>query len=166
MLTAISGQSALAKTGKPSDSFRSEHVELRKHLDHYFQLVGKLPGEDPATQKRIANDLVSFLKGQILPHAAWEEKALYPEVDKRAGNEKYRFTSTMRQDHEIVGRWVAELASQVSSKTFDSMRFGRRTDELFGLLYAHFEKEESVLLPILGQTMSKQDFDKVIMGKR
>ena len=43
----------------------------------------------------------------------------------------------------------------------DVKSFTRRAYGLLGLLEAHFEEEEQVLLPILDRTMSKEEFDKM-----
>ena len=104
--------------------------------------------------------MVSFFEQHIKPHAEWEERFLYPVVDKLAGGGAHAFTSTMRYEHRVVGRWIAELRAEADKPKVDAARFARRTDNLLGLLWAHFEQEEEVLLPLIDKGMSKQQFER------
>lgn len=101
--------------------------------------------------------VVRFFREHIKPHAEWEERVLYPAVDKRAASGPNPFTASMRYEHRIVVRWTDELAN-----TPDVIGFARRADNLLGLVWAHFEEEEEVLLPILDRSMSKEEFDQEI----
>ena len=61
----------------------------------------------------------------------------------------------MRYEHGVVGRWIGELAQEAKRPAPDVKAFTRRTDNLLGLLEAHFEEEEHVLLPILERHPSR-----------
>jgi len=108
--------------------------------------------------------VVSFLQEQIEPHAQWEGRVLYPAVDKRAASGPNAFTASMRYEHRIIGRWIHDLAAESRTETPDALVFARRADNLLGLLWAHLEEEEQVLLPILDATMSQGEFDREIGG--
>jgi hemerythrin-like domain-containing protein len=106
--------------------------------------------------------VVGFVRDHIKPHAEWEERVLYPAVDRRAARGPNPFTASMRYEHGIVVRWTDELATMAAASPLDVVAFRRRADNLLGLIWAHFEEEEQVLLPILDRTMSKEDFDREI----
>jgi iron-sulfur cluster repair protein YtfE (RIC family) len=116
-------------------------------------------------QRETMKKVTGFLKDQIEPHAAWEEKVLYPAADQRAGSQSHLFTATMRNDHKIVSRRIRELESSTTQRSPDARDFTRKTDRLLGLLTAHFENEEEILLPVLDRTMSQEEFDRDIMKR-
>ncbi len=62
--------------------------------------------------------------------------------------------------HEIIGRGVSELGALAEAETIDIATFVRKTDRLLGLVAAHFEEEEEVLLPILDATMTRKALER------
>ncbi|HEY0593823.1 MAG TPA: hemerythrin domain-containing protein [Thermoanaerobaculia bacterium] len=143
----------------PTASFRAEHAEVKEHLRHIDSMAGSLPSQDEAKRAKTAGFIVEFLTDHILTHAAWEEKNLYPAVDKRTTAGARPFTGTMRYEHGIIGRRIADLRSAASGSGFDAARFVRDTDRLLGLIAAHFEKEEEVLLPVLDESMTREQVE-------
>ncbi len=109
--------------------------------------------------------IAGFLQDHILAHAKWEESVLYPVVDRLARSGPEPFTATMRYEHGIVGRWIAELAAEAKRPAPDVDAFARRTDNVLGLLAAHFEEEEEVLLPLLDRSLSPAEFRREILDK-
>jgi hemerythrin-like domain-containing protein len=156
-----------AASAQPTASFRQEHVKVQEHLRHVHEWVGALGSQDPATQQATARKVVTFFEQHIKPHAEWEERFLYPIVDRLAAGPN-AFTSTMRHEHRIVGRWIAELRAESEKPKLDVAKFSRRADNLLGLIWAHFEEEEEVLLPFIDKGMSKAQFEKQLheAGKR
>lgn len=151
-------------SNRPSEQFRTEHVEIKKHLSDVEQWTGNLTSSSSAEQKKTMLKIVTFFKEHIKPHAEWEEKKLYPAVDKRASKGSEIFTSTMRYEHKIVGRWIEELEKEATAKTSNAKLFSRKTDQLLGLINAHFEEEEEVLLPILDKSMTSTEFKEEILS--
>lgn len=153
-----------ALAGEPAtQSFRDEHREVREHLAHAAQWVGQLAQQPPAEQKQTAEKVVTFFEQHIRPHAEWEEQHLYPVIDRLAGTgADNRFTSTMRHEHRVVGRWIGELRAALQKPTLDAVAFGRRADNLLGLIDAHFEEEEQVLLPYADKKLSRAQFEKEV----
>ena len=148
------------KDDRPTAAFRAEHKEVQEHLRHVHQWVGALPAQEPAEQKRTAQKVASFFEKHIKPHAEWEERVLYPVVDRLAGRGTNPFTATMRYEHRVVGRWIGELRAESDKPRIDPAKFARRTDNLLGLLWAHFEEEEEVLLPLIDKGMTKAQFER------
>lgn len=152
------------KKPKPSAHFREEHQKIHRRLDQISDLNGSLSGLHRQEQGRRMHEIVDFFQKELEPHARWEEKVLYPAVDRRVGSSR-PFTSTMRGDHRVVGRWIAELNGLARSSTPDAVRFSRAADRLIGLITAHFENEEEVLLPVLDESMTREEFDREIMAQ-
>lgn len=145
---------------RPTAAFRSEHAQVQEHLRHVHDWVGALSAQAAGARKQTAQKVVAFFESHIKPHAEWEERFLYPIVDELAGAGANRFTSTMRHEHRIVGRWIGELRAESEKPSLDAARFARRTDNLLGLIWAHFEEEEEVLLPFIDRGMSKAQFEE------
>lgn len=143
----------------PTASFRAEHAEVKVHLQHLDSMAGSLPSQDEAKRVKTAAFIVDFLAEHILTHAAWEEKNLYPAVDKRTTAGARPFTGTMRYEHGIIGRSIDDLKKAAAAPGFDAVRFARDTDRLLGLIAAHFEKEEEVLLPVLDESMTREQVE-------
>ena len=59
---------------------------------------------------------------------------------------------------EPSARWIGELGAMAKSPSADAQAFTRRADNLLGLVRAHFESEEDVLLPVLDRTMTPEQF--------
>src|SRR6266496_4119032 len=129
---------------RPTDSFRLEHRDIEDQLAEMDRQVGRLFSATPAEQRDSMARFIAFLREHVLTHAEWEEKVLYPVVDRRAGSGENRFTASMRHEHTIVAR---------------------RTDQLLGLLLAHLENEEEILLPVLDWTMTPEDFEREVFSK-
>lgn len=145
-----------------TEPFRQEHVEIQEHLSHIDAMAGSLAQAKPAAARKTMGEVVAFLNRHIRAHAEWEEKHLYPAVDRRTTAGPHPFTESMRYEHRIVGRGIDELAGLSKGEAPDPVAFTRRTDALLGLIRAHFEEEEQVLLPILDQAMTPEQFRQEI----
>jgi hemerythrin-like domain-containing protein len=141
----------------PTQRFRQEHESLRRKILEIEEKSGSLNAKESSKRKIIQKEIVSFFDSEILPHAEWEENHLYQKVDEKSVAGEYSFTMTMRYDHKIIQRLIGNLRSES-----DPMRFARLSDQLLGLLKAHFEKEEEVLLPILDRSMTKGEVDNMM----
>ena len=161
LLTSLFVSSPLALAAdRATESFREEHAEVKVHLEHLHGMAGSMAGSDAAEQRKTAKFVAKFLTEHILTHATWEEQRLYPAVDKRTHAGEYPFTASMRYEHKIVGRSIAELSELAAGDSLDAVAFARKTDRLLGLISAHFEEEEEVLLPILDRTTTREELEK------
>ncbi len=149
---------------RPTDPFRREHAVIHEHLEHVRTWTGGLAASSADEARLLMKRIVSFFRQHILPHAEWEEQVLYPAVDRRAGAAQHAFTESMRYEHGIVGRWIDELHLESEKPVPDRVSFTRRADNLLGLIEAHFEEEEQVMLPILDESMTAADFEREIGG--
>jgi hemerythrin-like domain-containing protein len=109
--------------------------------------------------------VVGFLREHLIGHADWEERVLYPLVDRHAGGGPEAFTASMRLEHRIIARWTDELAREASHREPDIGVFCARAHNLLGLVMAHLEEEEDVLLPVLDRTMTAAEFEREVMNQ-
>lgn len=149
-----------------TEPFREEHAEIRVHLGHIHQRVGELRCSPSSEASSTMRFVVRFLDEHIRKHAEWEEAVLYPVVDRLAKSGRERFTATMRHEHRIVGRWIDDLAAEAEKESPAVEAFARRADYLLGLVTAHFEEEEEVLLPLIDRGMTAAEFKHEVLDRR
>ena len=146
---------------RATDGFRAEHVEVGRHLAHIADWIAVLPGQSGADRDWTMARALTALRTHIVPHAEWEERTLYPLIDRQARTvDDNRFTAVMRREHVIIARSIGALAMDAEKK--DGALFARHAERLLGLIEAHFECEEEVLLPILDRTLTRAEFDAAI----
>lgn len=125
-----------------------EHGALRVHLGHLRELAAVLPSLDEAVARKRAGDVLGFLEGTLLAHAAAEEASLYPSVERLlcAGA-----TKTMILDHEAI----RSLTGQLRTALDGTLGAGERAEAqrlllvLDGLVTTHLWKEDTAYLPLL-----------------
>jgi hemerythrin-like domain-containing protein len=144
---------------------RDEHAVLRQHLEQVDNLVASVCSSDLALAESKARILVWTLKTEVLQHADWEGLVLYPAIDNASGLFCYPFTSPMRAEHKLIRAGTDELAGLIEDRDFDRLTFGRKADQLLGLIKAHLTVEEEVLFPVLDEAMSPYDFQHEILDK-
>ncbi len=155
----------MAQTMKVTQGVRDGHAELREQLEVHLAAVGDLPRASAREAEATMDRVVMFLDDEIRPHATWEEVKLYPLLDALVGGRE-GFTATLRREHAIIDRWIEELAVHAGSTAPDATWFARRADRLFGLIDAHLEEEEAVLLPILDRAYGTADqFERAVGGE-
>lgn len=153
--------------GRPSQQFRTELERLQQRLNAVeLQLQGLALISRAENQRKVMLQILAFFKTEIAPRTDWEEQHLFPAVDKRAAKNGEAFTSSLRYGHRIMARWIHALENETSLRYPDEIRFTQMTAQLLGLLKAHLEEEEEVLLPILDRTMTPQQFRDEIFGLR
>jgi hemerythrin-like domain-containing protein len=162
MTPKISTTSGAVHAARPTEPFRREHAVIKRHLEEMSATMDYFATGTLEAQRESMARVVRFFHEHIKPHAEWEERVLYPAVDRRVGSARDPFTASMRYEHRIVARWTDELEAIAARPIADVRAFVRRADNLLGLVWAHFEEEEEVLLPILDASMSKEQFEREI----
>ncbi|HEY7343647.1 MAG TPA: DUF2249 domain-containing protein [Ktedonobacterales bacterium] len=152
-------------THELSAAIRTHHRALANTLDTYTaEVEAGITDLDTARLAELLDGLTGFLSGDLLPHAAGEEKTLYPALDPII-REHGSPTATMRVDHEYIGdyaRQIAETARALRSadqpsRTDLARRLARQLIQLQGLFGVHLAKEERVYLPLIEQAISAGD---------
>jgi iron-sulfur cluster repair protein YtfE (RIC family) len=145
----------------PTEPLRAEHRDLLPHLRLLGTAADELDRWDRDEATRTLGELVGFLRGHLVPHAAAEEQVLYPAVEEAMAAPGA--TATMVADHaDIVGRIdrLAQTAGAVEDSWPDPELARDLTRQLVGLdaiLLLHFRKEEEVLLPVLDRSLTVED---------
>jgi hemerythrin-like domain-containing protein len=136
-----------------------EHREMAHGLNRISEvaeLAGSLAAPDLT---RALRGLLNWLESTLEPHADWEETWLYPKMDAAARSGWA--TRMMRFEHRQIRRMIAALEIDL-----DALRHEPTHAQLVGLrahLYglsalvaAHLEREEQLLLPLLGEETSAE----------
>ncbi|HEY9438248.1 MAG TPA: DUF2249 domain-containing protein [Streptomyces sp.] len=139
--------SSLTLASTPEDAAAVEAVEA-----HHTQLAGELAGRvtllldaadrNPGTADGIRAGLVTFCDDELLPHAAAEEKALYPAA--HGTTEARLLVDGMLAEHRRLVSLVEALRSAPSS-----VRAAAEARALQVLFEEHLEKENTLVLPLL-----------------
>src|SRR5437763_16194667 len=127
---------------RPSDLFTAEHARIATELARARDGVGAMSAGPTDVQARLAHEVIERLQREVLSHDQWEDRVLYPIVDKHAGSGAYVYTATLRHEHRVIARWIGELEALAEAPALDVVAFVRRADNLLGLLLAHLEAEE------------------------
>lgn len=161
---AVERQAWPAETPGPDvrRSLHEEHQELLPHLDHLRDLADQAQdlGEGPLRDR--LKEVLGFLTDTLLAHAAVEEVALYPAVDRllRATGGG---TRTMSIDHQAIGEEIERLAALAGQPASPEARaaIARILGSLEALLRLHFRKEEEAYLPLLARLSAGEAEDLV-----
>src|SRR5690606_38478822 len=116
--------------------------------------VGHMAGSGTVLQVR---DVLSWFERQLEPHLAWEESWLYPGIDRIAGTPWA--ARAMRLDHAQIRAGMQQLRDDEVAAVHEHTR---ATDEqircrlcaLEAMIRSHVEREERLLLPLLGEGRS------------
>lgn len=148
-----------------SAAIRAHHRALADTLDTYTADVeAGITELDTANLVELINGLTSFLSGELLPHAAGEEKTLYPALDPVI-REHGSPTATMSVDHEYIGEYVRQItetartlhSADQRSRADLARKLARQLIQLQGLFTVHLAKEERVYLPLVEKAISSGD---------
>ncbi len=140
-----------------TEALRGVRAGIREALAEIAQRVGAVAASAAAAPTASMRAIAADLDACLRPHLEWEERTVHPVVDKFACEGPAAFSASMRYEHEIIHRWMAELSRRAGER--DAVAFARRADNLLGLVLAHFELEEEVLFPILDRTFHPESLD-------
>ena len=139
---------------------------------HHRELTGKLSERVTLLEEGTADGdaLVSFLKTELMPHAAGEEQHLYPVMDGLV-RDHGKATTTMTIDHEYIENMVRQIEEQTqavrAAKTDDErarqrVRLVRVASQLDAILRMHVDKEERAYLPLFEQYLPADEQQRIL----
>jgi iron-sulfur cluster repair protein YtfE (RIC family) len=136
----------VAMTARPTEPFRQEHAHLLPHIDQLKVAARELPRLPPEQRHAAVDTALTFLRETLLPHARAEEEVLYPEWARLVGYSEA--PAPMIHDHVAIAERIEQLAttSTEAIETLQELLFG-----LYALILVHFQKEESIQLPVFDQ---------------
>jgi quercetin dioxygenase-like cupin family protein len=130
----------------------AEHAGLFPQLPHLGSLAAEPADLGEAEFRARLREVLAFLRDGLLPHAAEEERSVYPAAEKliRAVGGA---TRTMSIDHRFVGRMVEDLEALEKGPLSETDRqlVRRLLYGLEALLEVHFTKENEVYVPLLNR---------------
>ena len=130
------------RTTKPA---LDEHSVLRDHVEHFLVDAHAMPGLDLAARIDAVERTAAFLAEMLLPHAAIEERVLYPGAARLVGGPDER--DTVRADRRAVRDLLAQLAV---ADPADTGALQEVLYALYALLNAHLWREEEVFVKLAG----------------
>lgn len=138
----------VANAQRSDESVSAEHAVIQADLHKIDQLIGTLIYGDAKDAKQIKKQIVTMLGKNLVPHSEKEEAGLYTDADQMAGDQRYSFTTRIRYEHVIIKRRLKALTDSVNLSGQDIV-FARKADQLLGLITAHFEQEEKLVIPLV-----------------
>jgi Hemerythrin HHE cation binding domain len=122
----------------------AEHRDLMVHVEHIRAAARELPELSPEEREVLVGRIMTFVEATLAPHARREEEVLYGVIGDILGQP--RATEPMVHDHQII----LETARALGQTEADDLRLTQELlYRLYGLIVAHFRKEEDLYLPIL-----------------
>ncbi|MCG3151382.1 MAG: hypothetical protein GEEBNDBF_00654 [bacterium] len=148
----------------PTAPLRMQHQELMARLE---QQRAQLFVRD-ADSGQVINDICEFVRTSIAPRAAWEEETLYPAIDALMGPSDPFFTAVMRREHGLVAVWMQQLTGllQGSWSDADQLKAVVEAGSMLAFIRSHFLVQEEVLLPILDQHLSAEEFASQVLASQ
>jgi hemerythrin superfamily protein len=123
--------------------FLDEHAQLRDHVEHLPVAARELPHVSTDERVEMVERIVAFLSDMLLPHAAAEERVLYPEAALLLGEEDA--SDTVASDRAQVRELLQRLAE---AEPDDVGTMQETMFALHALLLAHVWREEEVYVKL------------------
>ncbi len=153
-------------TGQPAPlttaALRAEHTKLLASVVAMAERVEKLHEQTTPLQMMMAREVLDLVRKNIAPHARAEEYTLYPAADWAAG-EGSKISEVPRFEHQLITRRCEELDKAIQSGASGG-RLMHLSYGILGLIMAHFQATEEVLLPYLDKAFDQARFEKEVLN--
>lgn len=126
---------------RPTEPLREEHAALLKHIEHLAAAARELPSLTDDERETVRRRILSFLQGELMPHARVEEEILYPAWAALVGSPDAAVP--MIHDHAAIAARIEQLAAVPIA---DVDRLQELLYGLHALISVHFRKEEDIQL--------------------
>ena len=123
-----------------ADAIRGHHAEMATELSRRVDAVASAV-RDGQPHRSAQEDLLAYLDEELLPHAAAEEKALYPAGDTGLVALLVR---SMRDEHVTLVNHVDGFRN-----TTDAVEAVATSSAIRALFESHLYKENELLIPAL-----------------
>jgi hypothetical protein len=146
---------------RPTDPLRAEHARILASLHAMGERLERLHESGTLDQLSLAREVIEFVHRQVIPHARAEEYTLYPAADWAAG-EGSRMTELARYEHGLIVRRCQALEKAVSAGS-SSGKLMHLCYGILGLVAAHFQGTEEIVLPYLDRAFDAARFEKEVL---
>jgi hemerythrin superfamily protein len=126
-------------------------AELRDRVEHFLVTARDLPSQDLSERIDVVEDTAAFLVEILLPHAAVEERVLYPAAARLLGEPDA--SDAVAGDRAAVRNLLAQLAT---SDVADEGALQEVLYALYTLLSAHFWREEELYVKLAALSDEKR----------
>jgi uncharacterized protein (DUF2249 family)/iron-sulfur cluster repair protein YtfE (RIC family) len=123
-----------------AEKVEQHHAEMAGRLDLLTADVVRAAGSDRAEATR--QELLTWLRTELVPHATAEEKTLYPAAAQIA--DARLLVEAMLAEHVLIHRLVADL--DAASDPVEAAAVARAIETVFD---SHLAKENDQLIPTL-----------------
>jgi len=151
----------MATPARPTDGLRADHAKLLATVHALGERLETLHESGTLDQLALAREVIDLVNRQIAPHARAEEYTLYPAADWAAG-EGSHLTETARFEHQLVARRCQALEKSISAGAAPG-KLMHLCYGILGLVAAHFQVTEEVILPYLDKALDKARFEKEVL---
>jgi regulator of cell morphogenesis and NO signaling len=133
-----------------SNYYETDH----DRLDELFKRFQQLKRVDYPQAKRYFREF----KFGLQRHIIWEEEILFPLFEQKTGMTNGGPTFVMRQEHRLIGKHLEAIHDKVKIMDPNS-----NDDEqaLLNVLFAHNQKEEQILYPMIDRSVNDSERTKV-----
>jgi hemerythrin-like domain-containing protein len=134
-----------------------EHRDLVRGINRIHDVACEI-GRRPTLELSVhVLDVLRWIDASLMPHIAWEEAWLYPEIEARIGSPWA--TRAARFDHQQIREMAARLRADQPllgrPEAGDPQAEARcHLFSLEALVRAHIEREERFLIPLLEEDRS------------
>jgi hemerythrin-like domain-containing protein len=137
---------------------KHEHAELKAGVDEIHETANSLGWTTNAQAAGRIGHLRNWIQTVLVPHAAWEDAVIYPEIERRTHTDWS--VKTARYDHYQIERAASKLTGDIEvlgGPVTHEQACEVRGDllALEALLRAHIEREELFLLPVLEDDLAE-----------
>jgi hemerythrin-like domain-containing protein len=146
-----------------TEPLRAEHRELIPHIQNLRTVADCIGEIRDLALETLLDEVLTFVDGHLLPHAALEEAVLYPAVAVAMGASEA--TRTMSREHrevETLANELSELRDKVGTGAIAPQMAKDLRRVLYGLhavVKLHFTKEEEVYFPLLDESLTPEGAD-------
>jgi hypothetical protein len=159
-----------AATGSAYDtsSMGVVHSLFRRELGLAGDLIRGVAVGDTARAAVVADHL-ELVHRQLHHHHTAEDELIWPKLLDRAPAEVEALVRTMQQQHAVVDRLqehITELLPRWSAAAgvADRRRLAELHDQLHTNLVEHLDLEEAEMVPVVGRTLSRDEWHE--LGER
>jgi iron-sulfur cluster repair protein YtfE (RIC family) len=124
--------------------FLDLHAELRDHVEHLPVAAHELPDLGVDERVDVIERIVGFLSETLLPHAAAEERVLYPRAARILARSDE--SADVAVDEAAVRERITDLAA---ADPEDAGRLQELLYAIYALLSSHLWREEQLYLELL-----------------
>jgi iron-sulfur cluster repair protein YtfE (RIC family) len=136
-----------------------EHRDLALGLTHIEEIIGRAPELGSEGLWARLHDTLRWLDREVRPHMAWEDRWLYPQLDEIA--ETPWATKSARMEHRQIEKMIATLETDSErwlghATPHTCAEVVQHLSAIRAVLAGHVEREERLLLPLLGDPTEPQ----------